>query len=76
MILTNKDRIKWISENFSRYKNISDEFNISNEDITFLDKFESIYNKLHSKEIKEFYENFPLAHRGRTHREINKSLNT
>lgn len=76
MILSKKDRVKCISENFSKYNKISYEFNISNEDIKFLDKFESIYNKLHSNEIKEFYENAPLAHRGRTHKERYKSLNT
>ena len=71
MILTTKHRDKWVSENFSRYNKLSNKFNLSNDDIKFLDKFELNYNKLHSKEIKDFYTNSPLAHIGRTHKEMN-----
>jgi len=73
MILTNKSRNIWVSENFNRYNKLSNIFNLSNDDIKFLDKFESIYNKLHSKEIKEFYNDTPLAHIGRTHKVLYKN---
>ena len=76
---TKKGAQDWITKNSDKIREINKKENTLGEFLTkeeqdFMDKYISMYDKVHSKEKEEFYKDSPLSHKGKTYKERRKSF--